>query len=59
MLLRVVQSMVYLVEGIEVILDVLEGAVFGELMEKRLDLLFRGGYGYNQDSTICYFFFTK
>ena len=44
MLLRVFHSVAYLVEDIEVVLDVLQGAVLAELMEQRLDLLFRSGH---------------
>jgi len=35
----------YLIEDIEVVLDVLERAVLGQLVKKRLDLLFRRGHG--------------
>jgi len=45
MLPRILQSVAYLIEDIEVILDVLQRAVLGEFMEQRFDLLFRGGHG--------------
>ena len=41
---RVFPSVPHLIEDIEVVLDVLQGAVFGEFVQQRLDLLFRGGH---------------
>jgi len=38
--------MAYFVENVEVVLDVLKGAVLRELVQERLDLLFGGGHSW-------------
>jgi len=43
-LMRVVEALAHFIEDIEVVLDVLQGAVLREFVEERLDLLLGRGH---------------